>query len=124
MSTALKKIDADALKLSVRSRARLTERLVRSLEEAADPLTERAWLEDIERLSAELKGGKAIGISLRRCLRKRVQRFGDSRLSSSGRAAKRRTNCSRKANNLGMTVALWLRRTDDSLPLIRCRNAN
>ena len=62
MATALKKIAADALKLSQRSRARLAERLIMSLEEAAEPLAEQAWLDEIERRSAELKGGKVSGI--------------------------------------------------------------
>lgn len=62
MSTALTKIENDALKLPARSRARLAERLITSLEEAADPLAEQAWLEEIERRSAELKAGKVTGI--------------------------------------------------------------
>ena len=62
MSTALKKIEDDSLKLSARLRARLAERLIMSLEEAADPLAEQAWLDEIEHRSAELKGGKVAGI--------------------------------------------------------------
>jgi hypothetical protein len=57
-----------------------------SLEEPADPDAERAWLDEIERGSAELKKDKATGIPLGRYLRKRVPRFVDARLSSSGRA--------------------------------------
>lgn len=37
MSTALKKLEDDALKLPARSRARLAERLITSLEETAAP---------------------------------------------------------------------------------------
>lgn len=44
MSIALKKIEDDALKLSARSRARLAERLITSLEEATEPQAEREWL--------------------------------------------------------------------------------
>jgi len=62
MSTALKKLEDDALKLPARSRARLAERLIMSLEEAADPHAEQAWLDEIERRSAELKVGKLTGI--------------------------------------------------------------
>jgi putative addiction module component (TIGR02574 family) len=62
MATALKKIEDDALKLSPRSRARLAERLIMSLEEAEEPLVGQAWLEEIERRSAELKDGKVAGI--------------------------------------------------------------
>jgi len=62
MSTALKKLEGDALKLPAGSRARLAERLIMSLEEAADQHAEQAWLDEIERRSAELKGGKVTAI--------------------------------------------------------------
>ena len=58
MSSALKKIEDDALKLPARSRARLAERLITSLEETAEPQAEREWLLEIERRSVELKSGK------------------------------------------------------------------
>jgi putative addiction module component (TIGR02574 family) len=63
MSTALKKIEDDALKLSARARARLAERLISSLEETAEPQAEREWLLEIERRSIELKSGKVKRIS-------------------------------------------------------------
>ena len=66
MSTAIKKLEDDALKLP----ARLAERLIMSLEEAIDPHAEQAWLDEIERRSAELKGGKLTGIPARRVLKK------------------------------------------------------
>ncbi|MGA2409321.1 MAG: addiction module protein [Candidatus Binataceae bacterium] len=69
MTIALKKIEDDALKLPVRSRARLAERLM-SLEEAADPDAEQAWLEEIERRSVELKGGKVTGVPARKVFKK------------------------------------------------------
>jgi putative addiction module component (TIGR02574 family) len=63
MSTALKKIEDDALKLPARSRARLAKRLIMSLEEAAaEPHAEQEWLVEIVRRSAELKSGKVTGI--------------------------------------------------------------
>ena len=62
MTIALKKIQDDALKLPARSRARLAERLIMSLEGQADPDAERAWLDETERRSAELKKGKVTGI--------------------------------------------------------------
>ncbi len=58
MRIALKKIEDDALKLPARSRARLAERLIMSLEETAEPQAEREWLVEIERRSVELKSGK------------------------------------------------------------------
>jgi putative addiction module component (TIGR02574 family) len=62
MSIALKKIEDDALKLSARSRARLAERLIRSLEETPEPETDREWLVEIERRSVELKRDKVSGV--------------------------------------------------------------
>jgi putative addiction module component (TIGR02574 family) len=63
MSSALKKIEDDALKLPARSRARLAERLITSLEETAEPQAERReWLLEIERRSVELKSGKVKGV--------------------------------------------------------------
>lgn len=62
VSTTLKKVEDDALKLPARSRARLAERLIMSLEEAADPDAEHDWLIEINRRSIELKTGKVTGI--------------------------------------------------------------
>jgi putative addiction module component (TIGR02574 family) len=62
MSTALHKIEDDALKLPARSRARVAERLILSLEETAEPQAERKWLLEIERRSVELKSGKVTGV--------------------------------------------------------------
>jgi putative addiction module component (TIGR02574 family) len=62
MSIALKKIEDDALKLPARSRARLAERLIMSLEETAEPQAEREWLVEIERRSVKLKSGKVKGV--------------------------------------------------------------
>jgi putative addiction module component (TIGR02574 family) len=70
MSIALKKIEDDALKLPARSRARLAERLITSLEEVAEPHAEQAWFDEIERRSAELKSGKVTGISAGKVLKK------------------------------------------------------
>ena len=70
MSTALKKIEDNALKLSPRSRARLAERLIRSLEQAAEPEAEQEWLVEIERRSVELKSGKVKGVSASKVFKK------------------------------------------------------
>jgi putative addiction module component (TIGR02574 family) len=70
MSMALKKIEDNALKLSPRSRARLAERLIRSLEEATEPEVEREWLVEIERRSAELKSGKVKSVAALKVFKK------------------------------------------------------
>ena len=58
MRIALKDSEDDALKLPARSRARLAERLIMSLEETAEPQAEGEWLVEIERRSVELKSAK------------------------------------------------------------------
>jgi putative addiction module component (TIGR02574 family) len=70
MSTALKNIEDNALKLSPRSRARLAERLIKSLEEVAEPEAEREWLVEIERRSVELKSGKVKGVPASKVFKK------------------------------------------------------
>ena len=70
MSIALKKIEDDALKLSARSRARLAEKLIVSLEEKAEPHADREWMLEIERRSMELKTGKAKGIPAQKVIKK------------------------------------------------------
>jgi putative addiction module component (TIGR02574 family) len=70
MSIALKKIEDEALKLPARSRARLAERLIISLEETAEPEADREWLLEIERRSMELKSGKVKGIPAQKVIKK------------------------------------------------------
>jgi putative addiction module component (TIGR02574 family) len=70
MRIALKKVEDDALRLPVRSRARLAERLIVSLEETEEPQAKREWLVEIERRSVELKSGKATGIPVGKVFKK------------------------------------------------------
>ena len=70
MANALKRIEDEALKLPARSRARLAERLIASLEKVVDPEAESEWLAEIERRSAELAGGKVKGIPANNVLKK------------------------------------------------------
>jgi putative addiction module component (TIGR02574 family) len=62
MSVVLKKLEDEAMKLSPRSRARLAERLIASLEEDPDPDVERLWIAEAERRGAELSSGKVKGV--------------------------------------------------------------
>jgi putative addiction module component (TIGR02574 family) len=62
VSTTLKKVEDDALKLSARSRALLAERLIMSLEEAVEAGAEQEWLVETKRRTADLKNGKTTGI--------------------------------------------------------------
>ena len=45
MGNALKKMEDEALKLPARSRARLAERLIASLEKVVDPEAESEWFQ-------------------------------------------------------------------------------
>ena len=70
MSSALKKIEDEVLKLPARSRARLAERLIASLEEVADPEAESTWRAEVERRSSELMHGDVKGIPANKVFKK------------------------------------------------------
>jgi putative addiction module component (TIGR02574 family) len=70
MRNALKKMEDEALKLSARSRARLAERLIASLEDAAEPEAESEWLAELEQRSSELTSGKVKGIPANKVFKK------------------------------------------------------
>ncbi len=70
MPIALKKLQDQALKLPARSRARLAERLIASLDEAADADAERVWIAEAERRVGELASGKVKAVPASRVFRK------------------------------------------------------
>jgi putative addiction module component (TIGR02574 family) len=70
MSSALKKIEDEVLKLPARSRARLAERLIASLEEVADPEAESTWRAEEDRRSSELMRGDVKGIPANKVFKK------------------------------------------------------
>jgi hypothetical protein len=57
MGNTLEKMEDEALKLPARSRTRLAERLIASLERVIDPEAESEWFTEVERRSAELARG-------------------------------------------------------------------
>lgn len=58
MSEPVDRVEAEALRLSARNRARLAHRLLESLDDAEDPAeVERAWHAEIERRLAEYAAG-------------------------------------------------------------------
>ena len=62
MATTLEELEARALKLSVKDRSRLVQRLIVSLDREADGTPEeiaRAWEEEIARRVAEIDSGQA-----------------------------------------------------------------
>jgi putative addiction module component (TIGR02574 family) len=61
MASATRKIESEAMKLSVRERARLAERLISSLDDEVDADAEASWVREGERRLSELRSGKARG---------------------------------------------------------------
>ena len=70
MADPVRRVESEALKLSAKARARLAERLISSLDDHADPDSERLWLEEAERRLDELLSGKAAGIPADEVFRK------------------------------------------------------
>jgi hypothetical protein len=60
MTMRADEIEAEALKLNPRSRARLAERLLRSLESLSDEENEALWIEEAQRRDQELDAGDAV----------------------------------------------------------------
>jgi putative addiction module component (TIGR02574 family) len=61
MASLSRELEAQALRLAPRDRARLAERLIASLDDAVDADAEEAWVREGERRLDELKSGKAKG---------------------------------------------------------------
>ena len=57
MSSRLKDLEAEALKLSPEERAQLADRLLASLSE--DPAVEEAWAAEVERRIAAIESGRS-----------------------------------------------------------------
>jgi putative addiction module component (TIGR02574 family) len=57
-----REIESEALQLPPKERARLAQRLLASLDEAADRDAEQVWLQEAERRLDELESGKVAGI--------------------------------------------------------------
>lgn len=59
----IEKIEAEALKLDPKSRARLAGRLLESLEELSETENQQAWVEEARRRDAELDKDSSAGIA-------------------------------------------------------------
>ena len=71
MSSALEKLEDDAMRLPPRSRARLAQRLIASLEqEPADSDAEALWVAEAQQRAEELASGKVNGIPAETALTK------------------------------------------------------
>ena len=62
MNSSARDIEAKALRLPPKERARLAQRLISSLDPESDHDAEQAWLEEAERRLDELESGKVAGI--------------------------------------------------------------
>jgi putative addiction module component (TIGR02574 family) len=62
MSTDLEQLTADAMKLSLRDRVLLAQRLVSTIDDEVEADTEALWFAEAERRLEELRSGKAQGI--------------------------------------------------------------
>ena len=62
MSTDLDQLTTDAMKLSLRDRVQLAQRLVSTIDDEIDPDTEALWFAEAERRLEELRSGRVEGI--------------------------------------------------------------
>ena len=62
MSSNLDRLTADAMKLPLRDRVQLAQRLVSTLDEEVETDTEALWFAEAERRLEELRDGKVEGI--------------------------------------------------------------
>jgi putative addiction module component (TIGR02574 family) len=71
MPAVSKKLEEEALRLPVRSRARLAERLLASLDELpADPAAGKLWLAEAERRAKELASGQVKGVAMAKVMKR------------------------------------------------------
>ena len=70
MSTSFDKIAADAMKLPLRDRVRLAQRLVSSVEDQMEGDVETLWAAEAERRLEELRSGKVQGVEAAEAFRK------------------------------------------------------
>ena len=63
MSSNLDQLTADAMKLPLRDRVQLAQRLVSTLEDEIETDTEALWFAEAERRLEELRSGKVEGVN-------------------------------------------------------------
>jgi len=70
MAKLTRELEAQALRLPRRERARLAQRLIFSLDQEVDADAERLWLAEGERRLADLKSRKVAAVPAERVIRK------------------------------------------------------
>jgi len=69
MNSNLDQLTADAMKLSLRDRVQLAQRLVSTLDDEVETGTEALWFAEAERRLKELRSGKVEGVSAEEAFR-------------------------------------------------------
>ena len=78
-------LEKEVLELPPRSRVRLAERIIESVDDYADPATEAAWSDEIERRVNEIKSGAAQGIPADQAMKEARRVLNETRRLSSTR---------------------------------------
>jgi putative addiction module component (TIGR02574 family) len=81
----LRVLEKEVLELPPRSRVRLAEKLIESVEDYADPQWEAEWTDEIDRRVAEICSGKEKGIPAEQVMKKARQAVNETRRLSSAR---------------------------------------
>lgn len=91
MSRKQKELEMKAMKLDWESRAKLTERLLLSLERESEAEIERLWMEEAQRRLAEIRDGRVLPVPAAQVLR-RVRRELSRKRSGSKDGRPRKTS--------------------------------
>jgi putative addiction module component (TIGR02574 family) len=78
-------LEKEVLELPPRSRVRLAERIIESIDDYADPQLEAAWSAEIERRVEEIKSGTAKGIPAAHVMKAARRAVNETRRLSSAR---------------------------------------
>jgi putative addiction module component (TIGR02574 family) len=78
-------LEKEVLELPLRSRVRLAEKIIESIEDYADPEVEAAWNTEIERRVREIESGTEKGISAEQVMKIARRTLNETRRLSSAR---------------------------------------
>jgi putative addiction module component (TIGR02574 family) len=81
----LRLLEKEALELPPRSRVRLAERIIESVDDYADPQLEAAWDHEIERRAKEIASGAEKGIPAAKVMREARRALNETRRLPSAR---------------------------------------
>jgi len=84
MATRFQAIEAQVLKLGPKSRAKLAERLILSLDAPMDPALERIWVEEAEKRADDIRKGRVKTLSAGTVFRRIRRQLSRKRSRSTG----------------------------------------